>query len=207
MSLIWCWWDRSWQHLSNYPLTEGTKFRHTPTQRKLSSMAFFHGGHQVCGKTFRKLHGIGMHTHILDAIPRPTQLVPIHCSLIVGKDRFTAVKASFIVNGLTTRQHGNSKRLPHNALTFDRWKSNSFSSTSTPPPQGMPVRDEDEAAGRIDLNPTPPKKLQLCSKCKGSGHNRRTCPQLRWTCISFFVSIPPPPPPSLKHTTNACVGT
>ena len=38
---------------------------------------------------------------------------------LVGKDRFTAVKASFIANGLTTRQHGNSKHLPHNALTFE----------------------------------------------------------------------------------------
>ena len=47
--------------LSNDPETSSAKFRHTPTQRKLSSMAFFHGGHQVCGRTFRKLHGIGMH--------------------------------------------------------------------------------------------------------------------------------------------------
>ena len=37
--------------------------RHMLTQRKLSSMASFHGGHQVCGKTFRKLHGIGMHRY------------------------------------------------------------------------------------------------------------------------------------------------
>ena len=48
-------------NLSNDPETSSSKFRHTPTQRKLSSMAFFHGGHQVCGRTFRKLHGIGMH--------------------------------------------------------------------------------------------------------------------------------------------------
>lgn len=47
--------------LSNDPETSSSKFRHTPTQRKLSSMAFFHGGHQVCGRTFRKLHGIGKH--------------------------------------------------------------------------------------------------------------------------------------------------
>ena len=39
--------------------------------------------------------------------------------ITIGKDRFTAVKASFIVNGLTTRRHGNSKHLPHNALTFE----------------------------------------------------------------------------------------
>ena len=48
--------------LSNDGVTESAKFRHTPTQRKLSSMAFYYGGHQVCGKTFRKLHGIVIHT-------------------------------------------------------------------------------------------------------------------------------------------------
>ena len=37
----------------------------------------------------------------------------------IGKDRFINVKASYIANGLTTRVHGNSKRRPHNALTFE----------------------------------------------------------------------------------------
>ena len=50
--------------MSNDTVIQAAKFRHTPTQRKLSSMAFFHGGHQVCGKTFRKLHGIVMNADI-----------------------------------------------------------------------------------------------------------------------------------------------
>ena len=54
--------------LSNNLETKDEKFQHTPTQRKLSSMAFFHGGHQVYGKTFRKLHGIGMYKCRLDFI-------------------------------------------------------------------------------------------------------------------------------------------
>ena len=29
------------------------------------------------------------------------------------------MKASYIANGLATRRHGNSKKLPHNALTFE----------------------------------------------------------------------------------------
>ena len=34
--------------LSNDPETRSVKFQHMPTQRKLSSMAFFHGDRQVC---------------------------------------------------------------------------------------------------------------------------------------------------------------
>ena len=34
--------------------------RHGSHQRKLSSMAFFHHGHRICGKTFRMLHEVGM---------------------------------------------------------------------------------------------------------------------------------------------------
>ncbi len=44
----------------------------------------------------------------------------ITCS---GKDRFLALKAHYLVNGLTTRIHGNHKRLPHNTLTFTDMKN------------------------------------------------------------------------------------
>ena len=37
----------------------------------------------------------------------------------IGNDKFINVKASYIANGLTTRVHENSKRRPHNALTFE----------------------------------------------------------------------------------------
>ena len=58
--------------LSNDTLTQGAKFRHSAPQRKISSMAFFHGGHQICGKTFRKLHGIGMKTPFMyNGVSRP----------------------------------------------------------------------------------------------------------------------------------------
>ena len=32
--------------------------------------------------------------------------------------RFKGIKASYLANGVTTRVHGNTNRLPHNALTF-----------------------------------------------------------------------------------------
>ena len=35
----------------------------------------------------------------------------------IGKDRLRNVKDSYLVNGLETRVHGNTKRLPHNHLT------------------------------------------------------------------------------------------
>ena len=37
----------------------------------------------------------------------------------VGKDRFITFKASFLVTGLTTRIHGNTKSLAKHALTLD----------------------------------------------------------------------------------------
>ena len=38
--------------------------------------------------------------------------------LTLGKDRFMAVKASYIASGLSLRVHKNSRTLPHNATTF-----------------------------------------------------------------------------------------
>ena len=39
-----------------------------------------------------------------------------------GKDRFMAIKASFLATGLTTRVHGNSRRVPKHALKLDEVK-------------------------------------------------------------------------------------
>lgn len=43
--------------------------------------------------------------------------------LFPGRDRFMAVKASYIASGLTTRIHGNTKCLPYNSLTFEETKN------------------------------------------------------------------------------------
>ena len=38
----------------------GAKSSKAPTPRQRSAMLFHHGGWRICGKTFQKLHGIGM---------------------------------------------------------------------------------------------------------------------------------------------------
>ena len=38
----------------------GAKSKKAPTTRQRSAMLFHHGGRRICGKTFQKLHGIGM---------------------------------------------------------------------------------------------------------------------------------------------------
>ena len=37
----------------------------------------------------------------------------------VDKDRLQAIKANYMENGLTTRIHGNTKRLPHNVTSYE----------------------------------------------------------------------------------------
>lgn len=63
-----------------------------PKRRKQTTTSYMHHGHEICKKTFTFLHGI-------------------------GKDRLRNVKDSYLTNGLETRVHGNTKRLPHNHLT------------------------------------------------------------------------------------------
>ncbi len=41
----------------------------------------------------------------------------------IGKDKFTAVKQHYLATGLTTRIHGNTKRTPHNTLSFRETKN------------------------------------------------------------------------------------
>ena len=40
-----------------------------------------------------------------------------------GKDRFMALKASFLATGLTMRVHGNTRRLPKHALKLEEVKN------------------------------------------------------------------------------------
>ena len=78
------------------------------------NMAFFHGGVQICGKTFWKLHGIGL----FNTNTNSEKINDNYCYTL-GRDRFMAVKASYLASGLTTRTHGNTKTLPHNSLSFE----------------------------------------------------------------------------------------
>ena len=39
----------------------GARSSKAPTPRQRSAMLFHHGGWSICGKTFKKLHGIGMY--------------------------------------------------------------------------------------------------------------------------------------------------
>ena len=68
--------------------------KHKPTKRKHLFTTFLHNGQHVCQKTFQFFLGI-------------------------GKDRLMAVKESYLSNGLTTRVHGNTGKLPHNATSFE----------------------------------------------------------------------------------------
>ena len=63
------------------------------SRERIYSMYLF-GGQRVCRRTYQFLLG-------------------------VSKDRLQAIKASYMKDGITTRIHGNTKRLPHNALTYE----------------------------------------------------------------------------------------
>ena len=87
---------------------------HRPATSHLrSSMAFYHAGVRICRVTFQKLHGIGIIIH--NTCKRYNK----EKSHTTGKDRLMNVKASFLASGLTTRQHGNTRRLPKHAIKLD----------------------------------------------------------------------------------------
>ena len=67
---------------------------HKSKHRERIYSSYLFGGQRVCRRTYQFLLG-------------------------VGKDRLQAIKASYMKDGITTRTHGNTKRLPHNALTFE----------------------------------------------------------------------------------------
>ena len=67
---------------------------HKLKSRERIYSTYLFGGQRVCRRTYQFLLG-------------------------VGKDRLQAIKATYIKDGITTRTHGNAKRLPHNALTYE----------------------------------------------------------------------------------------
>ena len=67
---------------------------HKSKSRERIYSTYLFGGQRVCRCTYQFLLG-------------------------VGKDRLQAIKATYIKDGITTRTHGNTKRLPHNALTYE----------------------------------------------------------------------------------------
>ena len=70
---------------------------HKSKSRQRIYSHYLFGGQRVCRRTFQFLLG-------------------------VGKDRLQAIKASYMENGLTTRIHGNTKRLPYNVTTYEEIK-------------------------------------------------------------------------------------
>ena len=68
--------------------------RHKPTKRQRLTMGYMHRGYQLCKVTFNFMYGLGKH-------------------------RVPAIRKSFISNGLEVRTHGNTKRVPHHASSFN----------------------------------------------------------------------------------------
>ena len=69
--------------------------RHKDSKRRKVSSNFMHHGHHVCKVTFAFLHGIGINHRVL------------------------AIRKHYEENGMETRTHQNSKRLPARTLSFD----------------------------------------------------------------------------------------
>ena len=70
-----------------------TYTRHKPAKRQKMVTTYMHHGHHLCKATYNFLHGVGNH-------------------------RVKAVKHSYLVNGLSVRTHGNTRKSPHNALSY-----------------------------------------------------------------------------------------
>ena len=66
---------------------------HAETEHERWYSSYFHQGKPVCQKMFRFLHGI-------------------------GEKRLKNLAASFRINGIRPRTHGNAKKLPHNTISF-----------------------------------------------------------------------------------------
>ena len=69
--------------------------QHKDAKRRKVSLNFMHHGHHVCKVTFGFLYGIGINHQIL------------------------AIRKHYQENGMETRTHQNSKRLPPRTLSFD----------------------------------------------------------------------------------------
>ena len=72
--------------------------RHASQERQKERASYLHQGLRVCRPTFLFLHGM-------------------------GKCAFKAIKKSYKVDGLVPRVHGNTKRAPHHALSYDDTKN------------------------------------------------------------------------------------
>ena len=72
--------------------------RHSQQDRQKERASYLHHGKRVCRPTFLFLHGI-------------------------GKSAFKAIKKNYQEDGLVPRVHGNTKRAPHNALSYDDTKN------------------------------------------------------------------------------------
>ena len=68
--------------------------RHIPAKRRKLSSCHMHRGYSVCKSTYAFLYGVGT------------------------KHRLESIKKHYIENGMETRVHKNTRRLPHNALSF-----------------------------------------------------------------------------------------
>ncbi len=93
----------------------GIRSRHALTPRQRSRVVFYHHGFRICKRTFLQLHGVGKNNKYII-------IMESTCNTI-GKCRFLALKAHYIVCGLTTRDHGNKHRLPHNSMSFEDTKN------------------------------------------------------------------------------------
>ncbi len=69
---------------------------------------FYHQGQVICRDTFLALHGIGKYN----------ETIILNTDLFSNFTRYQALKEHYSKNGRVDRCHGNSKRLPSNALTF-----------------------------------------------------------------------------------------
>ena len=75
-------------------LTSDLKNGSHPAEREWIVTRYLHCGLKVCRNTFRFLHSVGSH-------------------------RVKALKSHYLANGLVSRRHGNTRRVPHNTLSLE----------------------------------------------------------------------------------------
>ena len=77
-------------------LTSDSELSHSylAKEREKTTTAYHHHGRRVCRNTFLFLHG-------------------------VGSCRLKAIKSHYLANGLVPRRHGNTGRVPSNALSLE----------------------------------------------------------------------------------------
>lgn len=68
-------------------------------------------------------HDDGLFLHVHDCATVVPHKQSTRMCILTGKDRFMALKASFLATGLTARVHGNTRRLPKHALKLEEVKN------------------------------------------------------------------------------------